>query len=74
MGVLGMTVMACSGDTGSPGWSINFPIDPLARNFPFPCENCPLQVNLCNQITVTNSKAKCNVPSGLYTRDVSKKT
>ena len=71
MGVMGHTVMACSGDTGAPGWSINFPVDPLARNFPFPCPDCPLEVNLCNQINIKTANYSCNVPSGLYSRDVS---
>ena len=70
MGTLGMSVMACSGDTGAPGWSINFPVDPLARNFLLPCANCPTGVNMCNQITVTTDGFQCNVPSGMYSRDV----
>lgn len=71
MGNIGASVMACSGDTGSPGWSINFPIDPRARNFPIPCPDCPTFVNLCNQITFTVSEElSCNMPSGMYSRDV----
>lgn len=71
MGTMGITVMACSGDTGAPGWSINFPVDSSARNFPFDCPDCPLSVNYCNQITVETPNAMCNVPSGMYSRDVS---
>jgi len=70
MGTLGITIMACSGDTGAPGWSINFPVDTRANNFPFDCPQCPTDVNYCSQITVSTSSHKCNVPSGMYSRDV----
>jgi len=70
MGLMGLSVMACSGDTGTNAWSINFPIVTTGLNFPFPCENCTTAVNYCSQVQFTNSTGGvCSIPSGLYSRD-----
>eukprot|EP01006_Ploeotia_vitrea_P035009 TRINITY_DN65830_c8_g4_i1.p1 TRINITY_DN65830_c8_g4~~TRINITY_DN65830_c8_g4_i1.p1 ORF type:complete len:907 (+),score=484.91 TRINITY_DN65830_c8_g4_i1:122-2842(+) len=74
LGALGKTVIACSGDTGAPAWTNNFPIPTTGRNFPFGCADCPTDQNLCTQVRVvftdpdTQKVYRCALPGGLQSR------